>query len=53
MADVEKTVMLTIRIPSSLRNRFNAIVNSKGQKQNFVLAELVKKYVVEHENKQG
>lgn len=49
MDNTEKTVMLTMRIPLSLRERFVNIVNSKGQKQNFVLSELVKAYVKENE----
>ena len=49
MDNTEKTVIITMSIPLSLRERFVNIVNSKGQKQNFVLSELVKAYVKENE----
>lgn len=47
----EQKVMLTMRLPLSLRRRFVNIVNNNGQKQNFVLVKMVKQYVEEHEQK--
>ena len=51
MDNEEKVVVLNMRVPRSVKEQFTEIVNRKGQKQNFVLQQLVKRYIREEQQK--
>ena len=51
MDNEEKVVVLNMRVPRSVKEQFTEIVNRKGQKQNSVLQQLVKRYIREEQQK--
>ena len=51
MDNEEKVDVLNMRVPRSVKEQFTEIVNRKGQKQNFVLQQLVKRYIREEQQK--
>ena len=51
MDNEEKVVVLNMRVPRSVKEQFTEIVNRKGQKQNVVLQQLVKRYIREEQQK--
>lgn len=41
----EKTVQVAVRVPASLRDTFNSMLDKNGVKQQWMLETLIKKYI--------
>ena len=56
----EKTVQVAVRVPASLRDTFNSMLDKNGVKQQWMLETLIKKYIelqnaleIERMNREG